>query len=166
MIFAGSQVYWDGAWAELVALAERAQIPVFTNAMGRGCIDSRHPLAFSQARKNAFRGTDLAIILGTPLDFRVGYGAGINAKAKIVQIERDPTKVAQNRDADVAILGDARSVLGQLAAAAPAPPPARPPAGSRSCAAPRPRRPASSSTTPPPTPGRSTTTAWPRPSAR
>jgi len=118
MIFAGSQVYWDGAWAELVALAERAQIPVFTNAMGRGCIDSRHPLAFSQARKNAFRGTDLAIILGTPLDFRVGYGAGINAKAKIVQIERDPTKVAQNRDADVAILGDAKSVLGQLAAAA------------------------------------------------
>lgn len=120
MIFAGSQVYWDAAWGELLAFAERAQVPVFTNAMGRGCIDSRHPLAFSQARKNAFRGTDLAIILGTPLDFRVGYGAGINAKAKIVQIERDPTKVAQNRDTDVAILGDARSVLAQLTAAVPA----------------------------------------------
>ncbi|MBP8811975.1 MAG: acetolactate synthase [Kofleriaceae bacterium] len=120
MIFAGSQVYWDAAWDELRALAERAQIPVFTNAMGRGCLDSRHPLAFSQARKNAFRGTDLAIILGTPLDFRVGYGAGINAKAKVIQLERDPTKVAQNRDAEVALLGDARSVLGQLAAAAPA----------------------------------------------
>jgi len=120
MIFAGSQVYWDAAWDELRALAERAQIPVFTNAMGRGCLDSRHPLAFSQARKNAFRGTDLAIILGTPLDFRVGYGAGINAKARVIQLERDPTKVAQNRDAEVALLGDARSVLGQLAAAAPA----------------------------------------------
>ncbi len=118
MLFAGSQVYWDGAWAELVALAERAGIPVFTNAMGRGCIDSRHPLSFSQARKNAFRGTDLAIIVGTPLDFRVGYGAGINAKARLVQIERDPTKLGQNRDAEVGLLGDARSILGQLAAAA------------------------------------------------
>ncbi|MEZ4404064.1 MAG: thiamine pyrophosphate-binding protein [Kofleriaceae bacterium] len=120
MIFAGSQVYWDAAWAELVALAERAQVPVFTNAMGRGCIDSRHPLAFAQARKNAFRGTDLAIIIGTPLDFRVGYGASINAKAKVIQLDRDPTKIAQNRDAEVPLLGDARSVLAQLAAAVPA----------------------------------------------
>ncbi len=119
MLFAGSQVYWDGAWAELVAFAEKAGIPVFTNAMGRGCIDSRHPLAFAQARKNAFRGTDLAIVVGTPLDFRVGYGAGINAKAKLIQIERDPTKLGQNRDAEVGLLGDARSILGQLAAAAP-----------------------------------------------
>ena len=118
MLFAGSQVYWDGAWAELVALAEQAGIPVFTNAMGRGCIDSRHPLSFSQARKNAFRGTDVAVIVGTPLDFRVGYGAGINAKAKLIQIERDPTKLSQNRDAEVGLLGDARSILGQLAAAA------------------------------------------------
>ncbi len=117
MLFAGSQVYWDGAWAELVALAERAGVPVFTNAMGRGCIDSRHPLSFAQARKNAFRATDLAIIVGTPLDFRVGYGAGINAKATIVQIERDPTKLGQNRDAEVGLLGDAKSILGALAAA-------------------------------------------------
>ncbi|HVV83734.1 MAG TPA: thiamine pyrophosphate-binding protein [Kofleriaceae bacterium] len=118
MLFAGSQVYWDGASLELVALAERAGVPVFTNAMGRGCIDSRHPLAFSQARKQAFRGTDLAIVVGTPLDFRVGYGAGINAKARLVQIDRDPTKLGQNRDAEVGLLGDARSILGQLAAAA------------------------------------------------
>jgi acetolactate synthase I/II/III large subunit len=117
MLFAGSQVYWDGAWAELRALAERARVPVFTNAMGRGCIDSRHPLAFSQARKNAFRGTDLAIVIGTPLDFRVGYGAGINPKAKLIQIDRDPTKIGQNRAVDVALLGDARSVLAQLATA-------------------------------------------------
>lgn len=118
MLFAGSQVYWDAAWAELVALAEKAGIPVFTNAMGRGCIDSRHPLSFAQARKNAFRGTDLAIVVGTPLDFRVGYGAGINAKAKLIQVERDPTKLGQNRDAEVGLLGDAKSILGQLAAAA------------------------------------------------
>ncbi len=117
MLFIGSQVYWDDASTQLVALAERAGLPVFSNAMGRGCIPADHRLAFSNARKHAFRSTDLALIVGTPLDFRVGYGAGINAKAKIVQVDRDPTKISQNRDAEVAILGDARSVLGQLAAA-------------------------------------------------
>jgi acetolactate synthase-1/2/3 large subunit len=110
-------VYWDDGAAALVRLAERAGIPVFTNAMGRGAIPHRHPLAFAQARKNAFRGTDLAIVVGTPLDFRVGYGSGINAAAKVVQVDRDATKIAQNRAAEVALLGDARSILGQLAEA-------------------------------------------------
>jgi acetolactate synthase-1/2/3 large subunit len=118
MIFAGSQVYWDDAAEPLRALAERAGIPVFLNAMGRGALPSDHALSMSHARKNAFRGCDVAIVVGTPLDFRVGYGSGIAASAKIIQIDRDPTKIAQNRDAEVAILGDARSALGQLAAAA------------------------------------------------
>jgi len=118
MIFAGSQVYWDDAAEPLRALAERAGIPVFLNAMGRGALPSDHPLSFQHARKNGFRGADVVVVVGTPLDFRVGYGSGINAGAKIIQIDRDPTKIAQNRDAEVAILGDARSILGQLATAA------------------------------------------------
>jgi acetolactate synthase-1/2/3 large subunit len=117
MLFVGSQVYWDDGAAQLVALAERSGVPVFMNAMGRGCMAADHPLAFQHARKNAFRGTDLAIVVGTPLDFRVGYGAGINAQAKIIQVDRDPTKISQNRPAEVALIGDARSILGQLGAA-------------------------------------------------
>src|SRR5215470_5787551 len=117
IVFAGSQIWWDDAAAALVGFAERAGVPVFTNAMGRGTIPPDHPLAFSLARKRALRSTDLVVVVGTPLDFRIAYGAGINAAAKIVQIDRDPTKIAQNRDAEVAILGDARSVLADLAAA-------------------------------------------------
>jgi len=117
MLFVGSQVYWDDGAAQLVALAERSGIPVFMNAMGRGCMPADHALAFSNARKHAFRGADVVVVVGTPLDFRVGYGASINPKAKIIQVDRDPTKISQNRDAEVAILGDARSVLGQLHAA-------------------------------------------------
>ena len=64
-------------------------------------------------------------MVGTPLDFRVGYGAGINQAAKIVQIDRNPAVVAQNRAVSAAMLGDARSVLGQLADAAEAAPEAR-----------------------------------------
>jgi acetolactate synthase-1/2/3 large subunit len=114
ILFAGSQVFWDDAAAELRRLAERARIPVFMNAMGRGSLPSDHPQAFANARKLAFRSTDLVVVVGTPLDFRVGYGAGINQTAKIVQIDRNPAIIAQNRAAEVAILGDARSILGQL----------------------------------------------------
>src|SRR5262249_8573690 len=118
IVFAGSQIWWDDAADALRAFAERTGIPVFTNAMGRGALAPDHPLGFSLARKKAFRGTDLVVVVGTPLDFRVGYGAAINGPARIIQIERDATKVSQNRDAEVALLGDARSILGQLADAA------------------------------------------------
>src|SRR5215470_8314831 len=120
IVFAGSQIWWDDAADALARFAERTGIPVFTNAMGRGALPPEHPLAFNMARKKALRSADVVLVVGTPLDFRVGYGAAITAQAKIVQIERDPTKVAQNRDAEVALLGDARSILDQLAEATPA----------------------------------------------
>jgi len=125
ILFVGSQVYWDDAAGELRRLAERANVPVFMNAMGRGSLPSDHPLSFGNARKLAFRSTDLVVVVGTPLDFRVGYGAGINQQAKIVQIDRNPLVVGQNRAVEAAILGDARSILGQLADAAGAAPAAR-----------------------------------------
>jgi acetolactate synthase-1/2/3 large subunit len=114
MLFVGSQVWWDDASDALRRFADKTGVPVFMNAMGRGALRHDHPLAFSQARKRAFRSTDLVVVVGTPLDFRVGYGAGINGPARIVQIERDPARMAQNRDAHVPILGDARSILDQL----------------------------------------------------
>jgi acetolactate synthase-1/2/3 large subunit len=120
IVFAGSQIWWDDAAAALRAFAEKADIPVFMNAMGRGALPADHPLAFGLARKRAFRATDLVFVVGTPLDFRVGYGAAIDAKARIVQIERDPTRVGTNREAHVAVLGDARSILAQLIDAVPA----------------------------------------------
>lgn len=125
ILFVGSQVYWDDGAGELRRLAERANVPVFMNAMGRGSLPSDHPLSFGNARKLAFRSTDLVIVVGTPLDFRVGYGAGINQLAKIVQIDRNPLVIGQNRAVEAAILGDARSILSQLADAVSAAPAAR-----------------------------------------
>jgi acetolactate synthase-1/2/3 large subunit len=120
IVFAGSQIWWDDAAGALARFAEKTGIPVFTNAMGRGALAPEHPLAFNLARKKALRSADAVLVVGTPLDFRVGYGAAISAQARIIQIDRDPTKVAQNRDAEVALLGDARSILDQLAEATPA----------------------------------------------
>jgi acetolactate synthase-1/2/3 large subunit len=120
IVFAGSQVWWDDAADALRGFAERLGVPVFTNAMGRGALPAEHPNAFALARKQAFRKTDLVVVVGTPLDFRVGYGAAINAAARIVQIDRDPTRIGVNREAHVALVGDAGSILEQLTAASPA----------------------------------------------
>ena len=70
----GGDVYWAGAEAEVRAFAEAARIPVFANDMGRGVVPADHELAFARARATAFKGTDLVLVAGTPLDFRLGFG--------------------------------------------------------------------------------------------
>jgi acetolactate synthase-1/2/3 large subunit len=114
VIFAGSQVYWDGASAVLSALCQATNIPVVMNGMGRGVLAADHPQALNLSRKRALRSADVVLVIGTPLDFRVGFGGSINAAAKIIQLDRDPTQLGKNRATDLALGGNADLVLGQL----------------------------------------------------
>ncbi len=117
VIFAGSQVYWDGAPAALDRLCAATNIPVVCNGMGRGALPADHPQVLSLARKKALRATDLVLVIGTPLDFRVGFGASINPGAKIIQLDRDVTQLGKNRATDLALGGHVDLVLEQLLAA-------------------------------------------------
>src|SRR3712207_8397235 len=51
----------------------RSQVPVFTNGMGRGALPPGHPLAFAKARRPALNEADVVVVVGTPLDFRLGF---------------------------------------------------------------------------------------------
>ena len=53
---------------------ERTGLPTLTNGMGRGVVPGGHPLLVTKARGAAFNGADLVVVVGTPLDFRLGYG--------------------------------------------------------------------------------------------
>lgn len=117
VIFAGSQVYWDGAAAALDRLCQATNIPVVSNGMGRGVLPADHPQSLSLARKKALRATDLVLVIGTPLDFRMGFGASINPAAKIIQLDRDVTQLGKNRATDLALGGHVDLVLAQLHAA-------------------------------------------------
>ena len=117
VIVAGSSIHWDDAPAQLATLAERLGAPVYLNGAGRGSLPAGHPHFFSHSRKDALAEADVVLIVGTPLDFRLGYGAGIAEPAKIVQVDGDAAEIGRNRAVDVGIVGDSRSVLEQLAAA-------------------------------------------------
>jgi acetolactate synthase I/II/III large subunit len=120
-MIAGSSVYWDGAWDELRRFCEAAQVPVYLNGAGRGCLPSDHPMFFQQTRKEALCGADLVFVVGTPFDFRLNYGAEptFSADSKIVQVDIDPTEVGRNRVVDVGIVADSWSALKAFADAAP-----------------------------------------------
>src|SRR3954453_11828603 len=71
-IMAGTGLYWGRGEEELRALAEALGIPVFLNGLGRGRLAADHELAFSRARGAGLGGADVALVIGVPLDFRLG----------------------------------------------------------------------------------------------
>jgi acetolactate synthase-1/2/3 large subunit len=116
-IMAGTGLYWGGAENELRALAERARIPVFLNGMGRGCLPADHELAFSRTRGSALKGADVVVVIGVPLDFRLGFGAAIGEEATLIRVDVEPNRLERNRKADVDLVGDVSATLGALATA-------------------------------------------------
>jgi acetolactate synthase-1/2/3 large subunit len=120
-IIAGSSVYWDGAWEALRRFCETAQVPVYLNGAGRGCLPAGHPLFFQHTRKEALSGADVVFVIGTPFDFRLNYGSEptFSAETKIVQVDIDPTELGRNRRVEVGIIADSHSALTAFADAAP-----------------------------------------------
>jgi acetolactate synthase-1/2/3 large subunit len=90
IIVAGSNVYLDEAEGVLRALVEKAGIPTYMNGQGRGCLPADHPLAYSRSRSAAMKNSDLVIVAGTPMDFRLGFGQGFGPDAKTVHIDAGP----------------------------------------------------------------------------
>jgi acetolactate synthase-1/2/3 large subunit len=116
LIIAGTQVYWDEAHDALRVLTEQTSIPVFTNGAGRGSLPMTHPHCFKSSRSAALRQADLVLLIGTQLDFRLKYGRdGWNPEGKLIQIENDVNSLNHNRQAEVAVVADARLVLEALA---------------------------------------------------
>jgi len=108
----GSDVYWDGAWEELAAAAEHLGVPCFFNGMGRGLLPADHPLAFLRTRGLLKQRADVVVVLGTPLDFRLGFGRfGSATVAHAVDAE---SQRADHVDV-LTVAGDLRLTLGGLA---------------------------------------------------
>jgi acetolactate synthase-1/2/3 large subunit len=128
VLYAGGGVVNTLAHQELLALAEKCDIPVTTTLMGLGAVPSRHPLSLhmlgmhGMAYANwAVRDCDLLIAVGVRFDDRVtGNLAKFARNAKVIHVEVDPAEVHKNRHADVAILADAKDALARLADACPA----------------------------------------------
>ena len=87
---AGTNLYWAQAEPELRELAESLGIPVFLNGLGRGCMPPDHELYFSRARGEGLKGCDVALVIGVPLDFRLGFGGSIAEDAKLIQLDFAP----------------------------------------------------------------------------
>ncbi|GAA4834012.1 thiamine pyrophosphate-binding protein [Saccharopolyspora rosea] len=110
-VLLGGQVWTCRATDAAVELVRELTVPAFMNGAGRGTLPPDDPLHFQLARRHAFGHADLIVVVGTPFDFRMGYGRRLSPEATVVQIDLDYRTVGRNRDVDLGIVGDAGAVL-------------------------------------------------------
>jgi acetolactate synthase-1/2/3 large subunit len=116
VIMAGTGLYWARAEGALRELIAQRRIPVFMNGQARGCVPADDELAFSRARSTALKGADVALVVGVPMDFRLGFGAAFGEDTKIVLIDSARADRTPPRTPDVALYGGIAATLRALAA--------------------------------------------------
>ena len=114
VLLGGTGVKWSRGGAALARFAEATRIPVYLNGMGRGMLRADHPQFFNRTRRQAMKECDVFVLVGSPLDFRLRFGASVPADARIVQFDMDATLIGQNRSADVGVVGNIGAALEQL----------------------------------------------------
>jgi acetolactate synthase I/II/III large subunit len=114
VIMAGTNVWWGHAEAALLRLAEERQIPVLMNGMARGVVPADHPLAFSRARGKALGEADVALVVGVPMDFRLGFGKVFGEQTRLVVVDRVEPERAHPRPIAAGLYGDLTTILSAL----------------------------------------------------
>lgn len=122
VLYVGGGVINSGAHAEILTLAEKANIPVTTTLMGLGAFPETNPLSLGMLGMHgtcyanyAVSECDCLIAVGARFDDRVtGNIATFAPKAKIIHIDIDAAEIGKNVKVDIPITGDARHVLSEL----------------------------------------------------
>ena len=117
VIMAGTNLYWGHGEDALRELSEAAGVPVFLNGLARGCLPADHPNFFSRARSAALKGADVALVIGVPMDFRLGFGGAFGEETEIVAIDLAEPEREHPREVAAECYGDIAETLGALTGA-------------------------------------------------
>jgi acetolactate synthase-1/2/3 large subunit len=122
IVFAGHGIVKAAASGALLALVQRADVPVATTLLGIGGFPATHPRNLGMMGmhgeawvNSAIQEADLIVALGMRFDDRVtGNLKTYATRAKKIHIEVDPAEINKSVKVDLPIVGDVREVLTLL----------------------------------------------------
>ena len=117
VVMAGTGLYWARAEHALRALCEELQIPVFLNGLARGCVPADHPQFFSRARGTGLKGADVALVVGVPMDFRLGFGGSFGDETQLIVVGSSRPEREHPRPVAAELYGNVSGSLDALRSA-------------------------------------------------
>jgi acetolactate synthase-1/2/3 large subunit len=117
VVMAGTGLYWAHGEDALRRLAEELSVPVFLNGLARGCLPADHPQFFSRARSAGLKGADVALVIGVPMDFRLGFGGSFGDDTELIVVGSSPPERAHPRPVAAELYGGVAATLDALRSA-------------------------------------------------
>lgn len=122
LILAGGGVNYSGASAELVAFAERYNIPVVSTLLSLGVMPIEHPLSLGMGGMHGSYASNMAL---TECDFLLNFGSRFAdrltgnpktfaKKAVVAHVDIDPAEIGKVVKTAIPVVGDAKQTLKQL----------------------------------------------------
>jgi len=117
-VLLGQQVWSSRGHEDAINFVRALDIPAYMNGASRGLLPQSDPHHFDRTRSDAFKNADVILIVGTPFDFRMGYGKRISKEATLVQVDQSYATVGKNRDITLGLAGDPGAILAAVSQAA------------------------------------------------
>ena len=117
-VLLGQQVWSSRGHEDAINFVRTLDIPAYMNGASRGMLPQSDPHHFDRTRSDAFKNADVILIVGTPFDFRMGYGKRISKEATLVQVDQSYATVGKNRDISLGLAGDPGAILAAVSQAA------------------------------------------------
>jgi len=122
IICVGGGVLLSEAEKEVIAFAEKHQVPVVSTMMGIGVMPTKHPLYFGMVGNNgkayankAMNESDLLIMVGARVADRAVSQPGLITQNKVlVHIDVDPAVIGKNAGPTIPLVGDAKHIFADL----------------------------------------------------
>lgn len=115
-VIVGEALRWSAPFEELAQLVSNLNAPFVTSSMARGFLPDDHSLCHNAASATVLSTADAIVLAGAQLDWTFRFGAEISRDAKLIQIAAEQREIGLNRAAAVGIVGNAKSILGELVA--------------------------------------------------
>ncbi|MCH8950068.1 MAG: oxalyl-CoA decarboxylase [Chloroflexi bacterium] len=119
LVIIGKGAAYSRAEAEVLEFVEKTQLPYLAAPMAKGLIPDDHPLSVAAGRSYALQNADVVMLLGARLNWILHFGLPprFAENVRVIQLDIAQEEIGTNVPAEVALVGDAKAIVGQLNAA-------------------------------------------------
>ena len=116
LVIVGKGAAYSRAEDEVREFIDKTQLPFLASPMGKGVVPDDHPLSVAPARSFALQNADLVFLMGARLNWIMHFGLPprFDEKVRIVQMDISAEEIGTNVPTEVALVGDAKAITGQL----------------------------------------------------
>lgn len=116
LVIVGKGAAYARAEDEVREFIESTQLPFLASPMGKGVMPDDHPLSVGAARSHVLQNADLVFLMGARLNWIMHFGLPprFNPDVRVIQMDIAAEEIGTNVPAEVALVGDAKAVTGQV----------------------------------------------------